>query len=68
MVETHNNDLEQHFFFHMHQVLIPLIDAGDLLSRVGAVIVGSCEVGTMVGAPVNLSLRTASLIYSPDEP
>jgi len=52
-LKTHKDDLEQHLLVHLHELLIPLIDIGGLLSRVGVVVVGSDGVGTVVGAPLN---------------
>jgi len=52
-VEAHKNDLKQHLLVHLHELLIPLIDIGSLLSRVGVVVIGSCRVSTVVGAPLN---------------
>jgi len=53
LLKTHKDDLEQHLLVHLHELLIPLIDIGGLLSRVGVVVVGSDGVGTVVGAPLN---------------
>ena len=50
---THKDDLEKHLLVHLHEFLVPLIDVGSLLTRIGVVIVGSDRVGLVVVAPLN---------------
>lgn len=50
---TYQDDLEQHLLVNLHELLIPLIDVGSLLSGVGIIVGGRRGIGTMVGAPFN---------------
>lgn len=50
---TYQDDLEQHFLVNLHELLVPLVDIGGLLARIGVIIGGSRRVITVVSAPLN---------------
>jgi hypothetical protein len=50
---THKDNLEEHLLVHLHELLVPLIDVGGLLTRIGIVIAGRNGVGLMMVAPFN---------------
>ena len=50
---TYEDDLEQHLLVDLHELLVPLIDIGGLLARVGIVICGSCGLSFVMLAPLD---------------
>ena len=50
---TYKDDLKEHLLVHLHELLVPLIDVGSLLPRIGVVIVGRSGVALVVLAPVD---------------
>lgn len=55
MFEKYNyqNDLEEHFLVHLHELLIPLLDISGLLARIGVIVAGNWRVVLVVLAPLN---------------
>lgn len=51
--ETYQDDLEQHFLVDLHELLIPLINVGGLLARVGVVIGGRRGIGAVLDTPLD---------------
>lgn len=52
-VVTYQNDFEEHLLVHLHELLVPLIDLGCLLSVVVVLVVGGRGVLTVVLAPLD---------------
>lgn len=51
--ETYKDDLEEHLLVDLHELLVPLIDVGGLLARIG-VVIGRCgRVTLVVLAPID---------------
>ena len=55
------NDLEEHLLVNLHEFLVPLIDVGGLLARVGVIVVSGGRVGLMVCAPLDDLLQNGSV-------
>ena len=49
--QAHEDDLEQHLLVDLHELLVPIVDIGRFLARVGIVIVGRWGIGSMVDTP-----------------
>jgi hypothetical protein len=49
---SYKNDLEEHLLVNLHELLVPLVDIGRLLARVGIVILGGGWVVLVVLAPL----------------
>lgn len=50
---TYENDLEQHLLVDLHELLVPLLDIGRLLSRVGIVIGSGNGIALMMLTPLD---------------
>jgi hypothetical protein len=50
---TYEDNLKEHLLVDLHELLIPLIDVGGLLARVGIVIVDGGRIIAVVLAPLN---------------
>jgi hypothetical protein len=48
---TYKNDFKKHLLVDLHELLVPLVDVGGLLSRVGVVVCGGGRVVLVVLAP-----------------
>jgi hypothetical protein len=53
MESTYQDDLEQHFLVHLHELLVPLVDIRSLLAGVRVIFVGGRWVILVMSAPVN---------------
>jgi hypothetical protein len=49
---SYKNDLEEHLLVNLHELLVPLVDIGRLLARVGIVILGGGWVVLVVLTPL----------------
>lgn len=47
------DDLEEHLLVDLHELLVPLVDVGRLLARVGVVVLGGGRVVLVVAAPLD---------------
>ena len=47
------NDLEQHLLVDLHEFLVPLVNVGGLLARVGVVVVGGRRVLFVLATPLD---------------
>lgn len=50
---AYKNDLKEHLLVDLHELLIPLIDVGSLLARVGVIITCGRRVGLVMLAPLD---------------
>lgn len=57
VVLTHKDDLEEHFLIDLHKLLVPLVNVGSLLARVGVILIGSGRVTLMMSAPLDYFLE-----------
>ena len=53
MESTYQNNLKQHLLVDLHELLVPLLNIGGLLARVGIIIGSSNGVALVVLAPLN---------------
>jgi hypothetical protein len=50
-MKTYENDLKEHFLIDLHELLIPLLNIGGLLARIGVIVGGGLWIGLVVLAP-----------------
>lgn len=50
-IGTYKDNLEEHFLIDLHELLIPLVDIGGLLTVLGVLVVGLGGIVSMVLAP-----------------
>jgi hypothetical protein len=50
--DTYEDDLEEHLLVDLHELLVPLINVGRLLTRVRVVVLGGWGVVLVVVAPL----------------
>lgn len=50
---THQDDLKEHLLVNLHELLIPLLDIGGTLARVGLILVRGGGVGLVMLAPLD---------------
>ena len=73
---TYQDDLEQHFLVHLHELLVPLFDVGSLLARIGIIIVCRRGITLVVNTPLDYFVEDCfvdlqcyiSLLWRLDEP
>ena len=52
MGKTYKDDLKEHLLVDLHELLVPLVDVGRLLTRVRLIVSAGRRVGTVVLAPL----------------
>ena len=52
-MRAYKDDLEQHLLVDLHELLVPLLNIGGLLARVGIIIGSSNGVALVMLAPLN---------------
>lgn len=57
MWNAYKNDLKQHLLVDLHELLVPFLDVGGLLARVGIVLLTSWWIGLVVLAPLENLLK-----------
>ena len=53
IIETYEDDFEEHLLINLHELLVPLFDVGGLLARIRIILVGGWRVGLVMLAPFN---------------